>query len=618
MSIQLPRVDVRARFSFKGPVSDGNVKTREDAGKPILSFSAVLSAVSVAALCAGSALAGPQQKLVRPEPPANSSLNAPAATSAAATQIATPQTTTEPARGIPNVRVNSPQQAFPNGLLGRSETTVAASSDGRFLLAGFNDAQGFCGPPFGALCTPENPPGLSGFAFSTNGGLTWTDGGAPDPALSPAGNVFTRGDPWMDRGGFDGQTFYYSNLAVDITTGNSLGVSVHRGQFDEEEGFRFTDVHTFNAPHPGDLYDKDAMAAAKDGSGAAYVSISNFIEVCGIPAFGFGQIEVWRTHDAGEVWQGPAIVSPDQTFITDPKDPNCGLTGTEQQGSAPAIGPNGEVYVTWLAGPTFTGSGGSVVSTGATIQVARSLDGGVTFGPATTVATTNVSLGRTAPGGYNRASRLDSPRIAVDTTGSHQGRVYVTFTSEVGPAPIPGTVTCPSGLPKTAVCVGQDPLSEEAFISYSDDRGQTWSKPKRLATKVPHNGVKRMWPVPSVEPTGNVNVVYYESLEVSTASNPQCVIALDVANLFRVGPANSLVNTMWVQSRNGGKTFAAPVKVTDVTSNWCTTATDIFPNFGDYIGGTSAERRVLPIWADGRNGVPDTFFAPIVEAEERE
>ena len=104
----------------------------------------------------------------------------------------------------PNVRVNDPQQPFPNGLLGRSETTIAASEDGNLLLTGFNDAQGFCGPPFGVACTPENPPGLSGFAFSLNGGLTWTDAGAPDP--QSFNNVFTRGDPWMDRGGFDNVT----------------------------------------------------------------------------------------------------------------------------------------------------------------------------------------------------------------------------------------------------------------------------------------------------------------------------------------------------------------------------------------------------------------------------
>jgi hypothetical protein len=513
----------------------------------------------------------------------------------------------------PNVQVNAPQQPFPDGLLGRSETTVAASNSGKLLLAGFNDAQGFCGPPFGAPCTPENPPGLSGFAFSTDGGLTWTDGGAPDPALSPGGNVFTRGDPWMDRGGSDGQTFYYSNIAVDYFTGASLGVSIHRGHF-HDGSFAFEDVHTFNTSNPNDFYDKDAFAAAKDGSGAAYGTITNFIEVCGIPAFGFGQIELWRTHDGGDTWQGPTIVSPDMTFITDPKNPNCGLTGTYQQGSAPAIGPKGEVYVTWLEGPTFTGPKGSIESTNASIEVARSLDGGVTFDSAVTVATTNVSFLRTSPAGYNRGSRLDSPRITVATTGRNHGRVYVTFTSEVAPAPIPGTVTCPSGLPSGSVCVGQDPLSEEAFISFSDDRGLTWSTPTPLATAVPPTGVKRMWPVPSVEPGGTLNVVYYQSQEASTPLNPECVVFLgssSTTDFFRVGPANSLVDTFRVQSANGGKTFGAPVTVTTVTTNWCTTFSDIIPNFGDYIGGASGANRAFPIWADGHNGIPDTFFAPI-------
>ena len=121
-----------------------------------------------------------------------------------------------------------------------------------------------------------------------------------------------------------------------------------------------------------DSYDKVAFAAAKGGSGAAYGSITNLFGVCGIPDFGFGQIEDWRTHDGGDSWQGPTIDSPDITFITDPKNPNCGLTGTYQQGSVPPIGPKGEVYVTWLEGPTFTGPKGSIESTNASIEVARS------------------------------------------------------------------------------------------------------------------------------------------------------------------------------------------------------------------------------------------------------
>ncbi len=563
----------------------------------------VLVLISASASLAGAKkIVGRRSFLLRPSRNPNGAAPSPGQGS--------PTGTGRPPRVGPNIQDNAAQEPFPNGLLGRSETTIATSEDGSDILVGFNDAQGFCGPPFGAPCTPETPPGISGYAFSTNSGLSFTDGGAPDPAVF--NNVFTRGDPWMDRGGFDDATFYYANLAVDATTGASLGVSVHRGHFGSSS-FAFSDVKTFNAANPNDFYDKEALAAAHDKSGTAYVSVTNFIEVCGIPGFGFGQIEVWRTRDGGNSWQGPTIASPDMTFITDPTNPNCGLTGTVQQGSAPAIGPNGEVYITWLQGPTFTGAGGSVVeSTNANTEVATSLDGGVTFGAPVTVASTNLSFLRTAPAGYNRSFLFATPRITVATSGTNAGRVFVTFTSETSPAPIPGVVPCPSGLPAGSICVGQDPLSEEAFISFSDNKGATWSTPSLIAPAVPADGVKRMFPVPTVEPGGNVDVIYYQSQETATTSNPECVVDIEFTNIFRVGPANSLVDTFWVQSANGGSTFAAPVKVTTATSNWCTTASDVVPNFGDYISSFATGNHVFPVWADGRNGVPDTFDAAIL------
>ena len=64
--------------------------------------------------------------------------------------------------------------------------------------------------------------------------------------------------------------------------------------------------------------------------------------------------------------------------------------------------------------------------------------------------------------------------------------------------------------------------------------------------------------MPSIEPGGTVDVVYYESQEASTPLNPECVVSLGAPH-FRVGPANSLVDTFLVQS-DGGKTFSAPVQ----------------------------------------------------------
>jgi hypothetical protein len=519
-----------------------------------------------------------------------------------------PTGTGRPPRVGPNVRANDSQQAFPNGLLGRSETTVAASADGLKVGVGFNDAQGFCGPPFGAACTPQTPPGLSGFAFSTDGGLTWTDGGAPDPALFS--NVFTRGDPWLDRGGADNQTIFFANLAVDAIAGADLGVSVHRGHF-RGNNFAWEDVRVFNAPNaPNDFYDKEAIAIDKNGSKTGYVSLTNFIKTCGVPQNGFGQIEVWRTTDAGNTWLGPEVVSPDQTDITNPANPSCGLGGVLQQSSAPAVGPNGEVYVTWQLGPHLGPTG-----TGAQIVVARSLDGGVTFGPPVAVDTIN-SMRNNPPVGYNRDRINDHPRIAVANSNPNRGRVYVAYYSAVAPVTTAPTAPCPA--PVTGLCRGQRLTSSQVFVKFSDDRGLTWSSAVPVAAASPATGLKRWWPVVSVEPGGNVDVVYYESQEVATSTNPFCTVRVATLSggiaLRRRGTANSLVDTFWTQSTNGGATFNAPVKVSTATSNWCTAASNVRPNFGDYIGSASGGNHLFPVWADGRNGVPDTFHADILGA----
>ena len=506
-----------------------------------------------------------------------------------------------PPRVGPNIQDNGPQQAFPNGLIGRAETAIATSPDGTHVLVGFNDAQGFCGPPFGAPCTPENPPGLSGYAFSTDGGLTFTDGGAP-PLFD---NVFTRGDPWMDRGGFDNETFYYSNVAVDATSGAFLGISVHRGHFGKNT-FSFSDVHTMNSPNPADGYDKDSFASSHDGSGAAYATVTNFIGLCGFPAFGFGRPEIWRTHDGGATWDGPAVVAPDLTFITDPTNPLCGLTGTLQQTTMPAIGPNGEVYVAWEAGPTFNATG---TTTSSAISVAASFDGGATFGTVNTVANINSNFFN-VPVGDNRSSLLDEPWIAVDTASSHKGRIYVTFSSSTSPASSPGTVTCPSSLTGNT-CVAQSLVPEQVYIAFSDDHGATWSTPAPLAS-APTGNTKRWWPVVKTEPGGNVDVIYLQSPE-SLSATDTCIMPLD-DGAFRVGSAISLVDTYWVQSTNFGASFGAPIRVSSATSNWCTAAFDSFPNFGDYISAFDIGNHVFASWADGRNGVPDTFDAVILGA----
>jgi hypothetical protein len=521
------------------------------------------------------------------------------------------------------VRVNAQQALFPNDNPTRNSTTIAASEDGDKVLVGFEDFQGFCGAPSNLACPPQNPPGLSGYAFSTNGGQSFTDAGS----FSAIGTLIPSGHPWVDRMGRDGHgdgdghdnhgknghddqgdhdghhghdrdTFFFATLLRSQTNGVSGGLGVYRGHFGSAN-FIVDDGQVIAPPHAGDLYSREAIAASKDGSDSAYLVLANIDQICNVPAAGFGQIELWRTHDGGDSWQGPAVVSPETSVITDPNDPQCGNDGKLQVAPAVAIGTRGEVYVVWQYGPRFYLNANNVAVNDPTNAVgfARSLDGGVTFSAPAAIAPLN-AMRDNPPVGYALNRMNDQPRITVATSGRYRGRIYVTFYPAV--APVSGATTA------------QSLVSSQAYMIYSDDRGSTWSSRVALAPPVPPTGVKRFWPTPSVRPNGDVDVVYMESQE--TATGTTC--SAPIGGAMRIGPVSSLVNTYWVQSRNGGATFGAPVRVSSETSNWCTPpykfASFNFSNFGAYIGSVSIEDQTLSVWPDDRNAGPvDVLFATI-------
>src|SRR4029077_13434 len=226
------------------------------------------------------------------------------------------------------------------------------------------------------------------------------------------------------------------------------------------------------------------------------------------------------------------------------------------------------------------------------------------------------SMRQDPPVGYNRDRFNDNPRVSLATSGALEGRVYVTFYSAVAPVTAASVAPCPS--PLTGLCRGQRLTSSQVFVTFSDDLGQTWSTPQALAPTPPDTGVKRWWPVVTVEPSGNVDVVYQEGQETPTASNPFCTIRVATLSggvpLRRRGTANSLVDTFWVQSTNGGASFSAPTRVSSATSNWCTAVSNIRPNFGDYIGSVSGGNRPVPVWHEGRKEVQAVLVAPILGA----
>jgi hypothetical protein len=498
----------------------------------------------------------------------------------------------------PNVQVNDPQQLFPKDLPSRNTTTLAVSADGFNLLAGWDDFQGFCGAPTNLACPPQSPPGLSGFAFSTDGGNSWTDGGSPEPIGNPP--AYTAGHSWADRGGSTLETFYFTaRLRTTSASTNSAGIGIYRGHFGAGR-FVWDDSQIINSANPNDFYSRQAVAAAKDDSGSAYVVLSNIAEICDIPFGGYGQIEMWRTHDGGQTWLGPVIVSPDTGTPTDPNNPNCGADGYQQVAPAVAIGPGGQVYTVWQHGPFFDAENNN--STDSKIGFSRSLDGGATFSTPQLIVDFNNNRDN-PPVGYAKNRLNDQPRITVATTGRHRGRIYVTFYSPL--QPVLGSAT------------DQTDVSTQAYLMYSDNQGRSWSTPAAIAPALPATGVKRIWPTATVRPSGDVDVVYLESRETQVTPDPTDVECnVQIGNgLFRQGPLSSLVNTYWIQSHDGGATFSPPLRVSSVTSNWCKAAFTftgaLYSNFGDYIAAESTDNRTFTAWPDERNGFSDVYFATV-------
>ncbi len=247
----------------------------------------------------------------------------------------------------------------------------------------------------------------SGWGLSLDGGGTWIDGGG-FRVVDPSGEA-TAGQPTVcvDQAG----RFY----AATVYTAAGWGVAVYRGTPQAGslswEGPFYAVVPTLpgsDVPRP-----LDAVRLTCDPErGYLYLSYTLSRGVAD------GQyeytIQFVRSLDGGTTWSMPLVLS----------------SGIASNGSRPAVGPDGEVYVVW---EDF-----------ATRQVLgrRSADLGASFGPPFVVGEIRDNLGTPPPGWRPPVWRLnplfqppnialasDFPSLAVDRSiGPHRGRLYVTWT----------------------------------------------------------------------------------------------------------------------------------------------------------------------------------------------
>ena len=293
-----------------------------------------------------------------------------------ASRAAAPAATTRVlTAGLPNVLVNDKSHDAPGVV--QSEEGIAVL--GLKTVCAWNDGQGF-------LSADDS----QSLGFSLDGGATWVGEAILHPTGAP--NRYWFSDPVVTVNEKTGE-FYYAAITLPGT--NQEGLSVARGHFSSN----FFDWDSVVAVRAGFsnliFFDKEWMVA-DSSSGNLYLTYTVF------SATG-DSIVFQRSTDGGNHWSNPIVMN---------------TTGFGNvQGSRPAVGPNGEVYVTWEeAGATAD-----------FFRVRKSTDHGATFGPQVQVAPVWGNDFSGAPG-FNRLSGITFPSIAVDrSAGPNRGRIYVAW-----------------------------------------------------------------------------------------------------------------------------------------------------------------------------------------------
>ncbi len=263
----------------------------------------------------------------------------------------------------PNTPVNSRDLCGGRGNT-QSETAMAVYGD--VIVAAFNDSRGFYCPNHSTV----------GWAFSFDGGQTFTDGGTLPGGLTPWSN----GDPWVAVG--PGGTFYISGIS-----NNFRGMSISAGTV-TPDGISWSDP--VQATFGSNGTDKEALAVDQN-TGSVYMAYD----------INTTRVEVVRSDDQAATWTTPTI-----------------LPAPGGIGAFPIIDANGRLYLTWLAGwPSPTER----------LVVSFSDDFGQSFSPTVDISPV---CPFTVPG-FNRAQGVPAfPSVAIDRSGGPMdGRLYVAFHS---------------------------------------------------------------------------------------------------------------------------------------------------------------------------------------------
>lgn len=411
-----------------------------------------------------------------------------------------------------NVRVNDP--LLENGFQLQNQTASASFENNVVIV--FN----------------QTNTGGSGVSFSSDGGASWQE-----TALSPILGGRNIGDCMVAVDG-DGN-FYASSVGLNQVQQPTISVSLSPDG--GASWFPGSDAVTTDVK-PRYFHDRPWLAVDSSNSkfrNNIYVSWTRFDDIDKRSS-----IMISRATTRNLKFNKPIEVTPQ-------------ATGFNVGGSRMALGPNGEVYLSWFDFSTKS------------VMLVKSIDGGATFSKPVTI----VSLGnQPTPEFLNGRFQTNTfGSLAVDLSDSPtRGQVYFAYNAR------PGFNTVDKS---------------DVYIIRSLDGGQNWTAPLRMNDD--QTATDQWMPSITVTTSGKIAALWYDRRN-------------DVKN-------NAMVDVFMASSLDGGNSFRANVRVTD--SNWPLLPTPNglpFGYHGEYNQISARGENVNLHWGDDRNGLhPDVFAASL-------
>jgi hypothetical protein len=271
-----------------------------------------------------------------------------------------------------------------------------------------------------------------------------------------------------------------------------------------------------------------------------------------------------RTTGAGAAWQVPVQVSGAETT-------GQAIGGDIKTNSA------GDVFVFW------PDDGGS-----RTIYVAKSTDGGATFGAPINITSISASTRRISiPADSSRQARVYIAGGAYRT--ATKDLVYAVWPDLKFDISDPTDPGCNSGL-GPGNNVGSTCKSRIKF-SRSTDGGATWEAPRMLNDQA------------------SLDDQFHSRLCVDETNGRLVVIYQDTVN-----DPGRLKTDVWMQtSSDDGATWSAAEKVTTCQTDETSAGADFSNQYGDYNGLSGYAGTFFPSWTDRRTGVREEIWTAKIQ-----